>query len=141
MISDLKYEKQLSEAESYAREYKFGMWKINAAQAANIYIIEFHYDAYGNDDYNLNDEYIAFGNRGNNPLNLTGWTIKDDTDTVFEFPIYILQPKGKVTIHTGIGVNREDSLYWNSQTPIWGNKGDVLYLRNREGDLVILYEY
>lgn len=141
IISDLKYEEQLSEAESYAREYEFGMWKINANQAANVYIIDFHYDAYGNDDYNLNDEYITFGYRGDNPINLTGWTIKDYTDTVFEFSIYFLQPGGKVTIHTGIGINNEDSLYWNSKTPIWGNKGDVLYLRNRGGDLVILYEY
>ncbi len=141
IISDLKYEEQLIEAEYYARENEFGMWKINATQAAKIYIIDFHFDAYGNDEYNLNDEYITFGNRGDDPMNLTGWTIKDDTDTVFEFPIYILQPKGKVTIHTGIGINRKDTLYWNSQTPIWGNKGDVLHLRNRDGDLVILHEY
>jgi len=51
IISDLKYEKQLSEAEFYAREHEFGVWKINVTQATNMYIIDFHYDAYGNDDY------------------------------------------------------------------------------------------
>jgi micrococcal nuclease len=141
MESGLKYEDDLNDAEYYAKINALGIWKKDVAYADYIYIVTFHYNAAGNDDENLNDEYVVLGNKGDISINMTGWTIKDDINHIFIFPQFVIEPGKIVTIYTGFGTNTNDSLYWGSQGAIWSNKGDTLYLRNSDGELILSYEY
>ena len=141
MESGLKYEDELHEAEYYAKLNALGIWEKDVAYADYIYIVKFHYDAAGNDHENLNDEYVVLGNKGDIPIDMTEWTIKDEVNHIFTFPNFVLGPGEEVAIHTGSGVNTEDSLFWNNQGAVWNNKGDSLYLRNSAGELIFSYEY
>ena len=70
-----------------------------------------------------------------------GWTIKDEANHIFTFPQFALDQNGTVTIHTGSGINTNDSLFWSNQGAIWNNDGDTLYLRNKDGELILSYAY
>jgi micrococcal nuclease len=141
METGLKYIDQLREAEDYAKLHSLGIWKEATIYTDHIYLVELHYNAEGNDDENLNDEYLILGNQGDELIDLTGWTIQDEGNHLFTFPHFILEPEQTVIVYTGSGTNTKDSLYWRSQGAIWNNKKDILFLRNAEGELIFSYEY
>src|SRR3972149_7840271 len=58
---DVKYTERFLEAERYARENNLGLWLKSKVDIVKITI---NYDARGNDNMNLNDEYIMIGNIG-----------------------------------------------------------------------------
>lgn len=141
MEDGLKYEDQLLEAEYYAQFQGVGLWEKDLAYVDSIYLVELHYDAAGNDNENLNDEYLILGNKGDAPLDITDWTITDEANHQYTFPLFVLNPEAMVIIYSGSGQNTEDSLYWGNQGAIWNNDGDTFYLRNEEGELIFFYEY
>lgn len=101
-----------------------------------------HEDAEGNDHYNLNDEYIEFKNTGDQPLDLSGWTVADEADHTYHFPTgFTLDPGATVTLYTGSGDDTESELYWGSGRAIWNNGGDTIIVKNEKGDVVIRQEY
>lgn len=137
-----KYSEQLKQAEAYARENELGIWKRSFSQYSDcIKIKEFHFDARGDDRKNLNDEYIVFENICNFPLNLTGWIVRDKNFKTFVFPEFILNSNSEFTLFSGKGNNTETKLFWNSEIPIWDNNGDTLYLKDRNGSLVLTTSY
>ena len=107
-----------------------------------------HFDAAGNDNYNLNDEYVQFKNNCSYAIEMTGWSVKDTTsraDHIYTFPYFTLSSAARVTLRTGQGTNTTTNLYWG-RTPgeyaaIWNNTGDTVYLRNSKGELVLSYSY
>lgn len=138
--SGLKYENQLKEAETNARLQEFGIWE-KSRYGGHIILLKFNYNAEGNDDENLNDEYIILQNIGDAPLNMTGWTIKDEGSNIFTFPEYILPADEVVTLHTGSGSNTENEIFWSKKGAVWNNKADAIYLRDEEEKLVLYSEY
>ncbi|MCK4736650.1 MAG: lamin tail domain-containing protein, partial [Methanophagales archaeon] len=103
---------------------------------ANVVIWYAHYDAAGNDHYNLNDEYIVLKNIGGTSINLERWVIKDKENHTYVFPSFELLPGATVTIRTGSGTNTATDLYWGSKRAIWNNKGDTVYLYDANKNLV-----
>jgi len=84
-------------------------------------------DAEGDDRENLNDEYVVFENTGAESLDLSGWTVADDTGKTYTFPEgYTLGAGETVTLHTGSGTDSDTDLYWGSGSPIWNNGGDTV---------------
>jgi endonuclease YncB( thermonuclease family) len=136
----LTYEKQLKEAETKARMQELGMWE-KSRYSGDITVFRFNFNAEGNDDENLNDEYVILQNVGDAPLNMTGWTIKDEGSNIFTFPEYILHDDEVVTLHTGSGSNTKNEIFWNKKGAVWNNKGDAIYLRDIEEKLVLYSEY
>lgn len=60
------------------------MWAADAcepAAEAPIEIGEIRYDADGDDNSNLNDEWVEFNNAGTDPIDLSGWGVKDESAT------------------------------------------------------------
>ena len=110
-----------------------------------IGIVNFNWNAEGNDCYNLNDEYIIFRNTCSYPCDLTGWTVKDEGNNIYTFPRFTLKGGSTVTLYTGCGKNTETKLYWcNSKracNAVWNNNGDTLYLRDANGKLIIEHSY
>jgi len=134
---DTKYSDKFIEAENKAKLQEIGIWKKPFFNC--IRIEEFHFDANGNDNNNLNDEYITFKNICNFFINLTNWMIKDKTNNTYIFPEFIFSTK--FTLYSGSGINLQTKIYWNSKRAIWDNRGDILYLIDDEGDLILKYDY
>jgi len=103
---------------------------------ANVVIWYAHYDAAGNDHYNLNDEYIVLKNIGGTSINLEGWVMQDKENHTYIFPCFELLSGATVTIRTGSGTNTATDLYWGSKRAIWNNKGDTVYLYDPNNNLV-----
>ena len=144
---NVKYANELKEAENYAESNHIGcLWKKSSEKCEDcIKIHLFHYDAEGNDCYNLNDEYVVFINTCEVECDITGWTVKDEGSHKYTFPNLTLQPKETVTLYTGCGENKKNELYWCNSgytcNAIWDNDGDTLYLFDSEGNFVLSYSY
>jgi micrococcal nuclease len=139
---NVKYSSQLLEAEEAAREKGLGIWKKFSLPYSNcIEITKFHYDAKGKDDENLNDEYVIFKNNCKFSVNMSGWTVKDRSFNMFTFPEFELKANAEVTLFSGSGKNTNSEIFWNSKYSIWNNEGDSLYLRDKEGNLILFKSY
>jgi hypothetical protein len=99
-------------------------------------------DADGNDNNNLNDEYITYENTGNETLNLTGWTVTDSEGNTFTLPDgFTLAPGEQVTLYTGSGTNTDSALYWGQASEVWNNGADSMTVRNAAGEIILQRSY
>lgn len=147
--SNTEHSSKFEQAENEAKQNEGCLWKseeTNYIQDQCIYITNFHFNAVGNDNYNLNDEYVTFGNKCSYLIDMTGWTIKDETAShIYTPPSFTFQSGATFTLYTGTGTNTKFVLYWG-RTPgnyaaIWNDDGDTLFLRDKEGGLVLSYSY
>jgi len=137
---DTKYQEMLDEAEQEAKDTEVGMWAMSA-EDFDIVTTELHFDAEGNDKDNLNDEYVVFYNNGSQAFEMTDWTIRDESNSQYTFPVFTLEPSANVTLYTGSGEDTDTDLYWGMRDPVWNNKGDTLHLRDDDGMIVLDYDY
>jgi micrococcal nuclease len=143
---DTKYATLLEDAEDRAKSDEVGcLWQKSQDCIDCLYVSEFNYDAVGNDCDNLNGEYVVLRNRCDYACDLTGWTVKDEARHIYYFPEFELLSEAEVTLYTGYGTNSKTKLYWSSSgygcNAIWNNDGDTLYLRDSDGDIVLIYGY
>jgi len=80
-------------------------------------------------------------NQGDQSINLTGWTISDESHRRYLFPDFTLPAGAKVTLRTGLGKNTSTELFWGSRSPIWNDAGETTFLRNPDGKLVLCHVY
>ncbi len=160
---DVKYTDELLKAERYARDNNLGLWKISAgyigenikedkanktggstgqsmAELKTI-SVELIWDAPGNDMENINGEYAGIKNESAYDIDIGGWTVKDSATKIYEFKHYILKSGEKIFLYSGSGTDSEGRFYWNNSQPVWNNDHDTLYLRDRTGLLVEIYNY
>jgi competence protein ComEC len=105
-------------------------------------IAEINADAEGDDRENLNDEYLVFENTGNDPLELSGWSVQDESGKTYTFPEGTTLPAGaELTLRTGSGTDTETELYCGSSRPIWNNNGDTVIITNQDGEQVLTEGY
>ncbi len=135
---DIKYTEKFLEAERTARSSDLGLWQKSKIDLVKI---ELNYDAAGNDGLNLNGEYAAIKNTGDDPVDIYGWTVKDSATNTYEFGSYILKSGSAVYLFSGSGIDEEGRFYWGSPKPVWNNDHNALYLRDREGLLIEIYNY
>ncbi|HQN49239.1 MAG TPA: lamin tail domain-containing protein [Caldisericia bacterium] len=133
-----KYIDKLIEAENYAKENKTGIWKESNIR---LKIININYDAEGNDNENLNDEWVEIKNVEIMPVNMKNFTLKDKANHIFTFPEFILNSNEIVKVYSGCGENNLTSLYWCSFGAIWNNDTDTAYLYDSNGNLIDTYNY
>jgi micrococcal nuclease len=152
------YETQFTYLEQFetvaddARTGGIGLWRCRtsgtevgqsrATIESDLVVEEIHEDAEGNDNENLNDEYVVFENTGDDPLDLTGWSLHDEADHVYAFPDgFVLDAGARVTVYTGSGQDTATALYWGATGAIWNNGGDTVIVENQDGAVVIEREY
>lgn len=135
---DVKYTEAFLKAERYARKNNIGLWE--SSDLDNI-SIKIKYDAAGNDNDNVNGEYIIFENTGDISLDTYGWTVKDSGTNIYKFDRNEFLPGSKIILFSGKGKDTKGLLYWNSSKPIWNNDFDTLYLRDKKGLLIGIYSY
>lgn len=89
------------------------------------------FDTPGNDHYALNEEYVCFEHVGGDPVNMTGWHVKDAQDHTYTFPPFTLALGAHVRLHTGQGTDTSTDLYWGLDRAVWQNfwyGGDSVFL-------------
>jgi len=147
--SNTKYSSQFEQAENEAKQNEGCLWKleeINYIQDQCISIWDFHFNAEGDDNYNLNDEFVVFKNKCSYSVDMTDWTIKDETAShLYTVPSFTFQASSTFTLFTGTGTNTNSALYWGrtsgNYAAIWNNNGDTLFLRDSNGNLVLTQAY
>jgi len=128
--------------EDWAKTYGCEIETITSDLANCFLITNFHYNAEGNDNYNLNDEYVTLKNICSETIDLTSWTIKDEATHIYTFPNFNLDSNAQVTIYSGSGQDTSTELYWGrTSTAVWNNGGDTLFLRDNNGNLVLEKKY
>jgi micrococcal nuclease len=135
---NVKYASEFDAAESQARIEGVGIW---TPSSYSLTLTQLNYDAEGDDNNNLNGEFIVFTNEGNISLELTGWMVLDEANNEYFFPSFSLGNGSSVTLYIGSGTDSSTELYWGSTKSIWNNGGDELYLRDSQGYLVVFFRY
>jgi len=142
-------------AESAAQDAGTGLWTCRSPESATAFgadwgtptesglvVSTLHYDAAGNDNENLNDEYVVFENRGDETFALGGWTVRDEAGHTYVFPDgFALGPGELVTLYTGSGTDTATELYWGRTGAVWNNGGDTLTLVDDSGATVLERSY
>lgn len=136
---DEKYIKELVKAEEEARKKQLVIWK-SSMHSSCIYA-KINYNAKGDDNENLNDEFIIFKNLCDYEIDMNNWLVKDEQGNKYTFTKFVLLPGHIVTLYSGSGIDTDSQLYWNSKKPIWNNEGDTLYLRDAKGKMIIKQTY
>jgi hypothetical protein len=115
------------------------------APQVNLEIASIQYDSPGRDDRSnasLNGEWISIVNNGRRAVNLRGYTIEDRANNVYRFGnVWIAGDGGRVRVHTGIGRDRGNQLFWDSRGYIWNNNGDTAVLSGPRGRTVDVCSY
>jgi hypothetical protein len=111
------------------------------ASGVAVKITKIQYDPPGIDTHknsSLNKEFVVLKNIGSRTVTLTGWRLEDKGEWhVYTFDTVRLGAGKSVTIHTGIGNDDRNDLYWNwGFGDIWGNDGDTATLELPYGNRV-----
>lgn len=73
----------------------------------------------------LPDEALVIAN-GGGPVDLAGWTIRDEAGHVYTFPALTLFEGGAVTLHTAAGTDTVTDLYWGLTEAMWASGRQIL---------------
>lgn len=127
-------------AQEQARADRVGVWSPEACGSgplANIAIGDVEADPPGPDEVALDDEWVMIVNSGDEAVDLTGWSIRDEsTQNRFSFPPgLVLDPGDQVRVTSGHG-----DLGFGFGTPIWNNDGDTVYVVDDQGRFVTYRE-
>jgi micrococcal nuclease len=106
-----------------------------------VAVVAVNADAEGNDNENLNEEYVTLANRGNETLDLSGWTVTDEAGKTYTFGNVTLEPDALVTLHSGSGEDTATDVYWGQSSAVWNNGGDTVTVRDPAGDVVAERSY
>ncbi|HON81240.1 MAG TPA: thermonuclease family protein [Methanoregulaceae archaeon] len=119
-----------------AMSNRIGVWSgmvPSPLQQSGIFIAAVHYDAAGDDRFNLNDEYITLGNEAGYPITLTGWQVRDSDGFCYILPETALLPGGRLVLHTGPGTDSGTEIFMGSPTPVLNNDGDTVTVHDAAG--------
>jgi micrococcal nuclease len=132
--------------EARARAERIGLWAPDACGPATVgadISVTLRADADGDDNLNLNDEWVQFTNIGRRPVVMTGWGVADTSATHrYTFGRLVLDPGRTVTLFTGCGSDTRLARYWcNTRSAVWNNDGDTVFLRDGSGNLIVSESY
>lgn len=104
-----------------------------------VAIGDVQYNAPGNDNENLTEEWVEVVNGGNATVDLAGWTLSDEAGHTYAFPdgnASTLAPDASLKVRTGSGNDTATDLYWGRDRAVWNNGGDTATLRDAAGNRV-----
>ena len=95
-------------------------------------------------------EFVELRNVGENPINLSGYTLSDATGATFDFPELELGVGECIRVYSHYSGKENETLvgecevlYWESKksTGVWNSEGDRAELRDELGRLIFFCEY
>jgi len=135
---DCQMKDELSKSENNAISKKRGVWsEMYGDEESGVFIAFINYDALGNDNENLNDEYVILKNNSQESINLEGWKLKDYSGNVIYLEGFI-DPMSVIKVFSGCGEG--PGIYSCKRMAIWNNDGDVAYLHNGK-EIIDSYQY
>ncbi len=139
---DTTRQAEITEAHQRALATGLGMWGVNVTKEGPIVVADFHPNAAGNDNENLNDEYVVLRNVSASKIDVTGWQLTDAHGNEYVFGTYTFNSGAAITLYTGTGEQTPVKLYWGkTKSAVWNNSGDTLFLYNADGELILEYRY
>lgn len=123
---------------------ELGMWSPNACgprTRRDIAIAWVEYNPPGPDDEALNDEYVEIINEGSIVVDLTGWTLRDESTQNRYVLDHQLPAGARVTVRSGCGADRREDVFWCSEQPVWSNGGDTAILQDEHGNVLAWRSY
>ena len=135
------HDEVLDDAEAVARASEVGLWAPGAcgdAASTTVSIAEVNFDAAGRDDENPNGEWIDLVNTGPEVVDLTGWTLRDEsTRHRYSFESFSLPAEATVRLRSGCGLDSPTDLFWcDPDGTVWSNSGDTAFVYDSQGALV-----
>jgi len=124
-----------------------GLWALDACGGGTpdpvAILIDVNADAPGDDNENLNGEWVRFSNGSDAPVDLDGWQVADESATHRHlFTDRTLAPGASVMLFTGCGVDTDEAVYWcKTDSAVWNNSGDTVFLRDANGNVVAASGY
>lgn len=134
----------LGAAQERAQSEDLGLWAEDSCGEpveATLVITHVEYDAPGNDNDNLNGEWVDIENQGGTAIDMTGWVLKDESATHrFNFPTeMVLDVRTEVRVFSGcgrdVGASSSTELYWCENGAVWNNDGDTAFLLDTQGNI------
>jgi endonuclease YncB( thermonuclease family) len=127
-------------AQASAQAANRGVWSTERYRG-DLHITSFHANAAGDDNSNVNGEYLRLCNITSNPVDVQGYTIRDISGRSWPFPQLIIPPGHTVEVHSGRGRHQVDptkqlTIYLDSSRPIWNNVRDRATIYDRFGKVV-----
>jgi len=116
--SGLIYEKEILEAENYARENQLGIWEKSKEECAKQNCINLK-------QLDEQEEFFILINKCSFSCDMSGWFVKD---------------AGRNTFYLSSMNSNEEKTY-NSKKEVWNNDHDNLFIFDEQGFLVFYYEY
>ncbi len=107
-------------------------------QPGKVDITNVFYDGSGS---NEPDEFVEIQNSGSSSVGLQGWTLRDNSEHIFTFPFFSMQPGQICRVYTNQTNAATCGFSYNSSSAIWNNSGDCAYLRDSAGTEVDRYCY
>ncbi len=128
-----------------AASSQIGMWQPDACgphvvTATEITHVE--YNPPGPDRANSAEEYVVIRNGGDAPVDLTDWTVRDESSQHrYRFPPVTLAPGAELRLRSGCGDDGAADLYWCAGDAVWSNGGDTALLQDPNGNVIdrVLY--
>jgi hypothetical protein len=110
------------------------------------------WDASGSDEKNRNGENVRILNKGDEPVRIGGWHVRDTSLAMYTFPHNATVPAhGSVVLHSGHGTNPNTAqakhFHWNLSKSLFGTvyrskgRGDAAFLLDRDGDFRSFTDY
>lgn len=149
---DVKYQALITKKQEIAQNSGLGFWAASTATvtplAGNLtsqIMIDpdcSQFNAPGNDNQNLNEEYVCLVNPGQEAVDMSGWSISDQYGWIYVIGEFSLDAGAEVKVRSGCGENTQVDLFWcRSETAVWNNDGDCVYLNNAAGEAAGEYCY
>lgn len=112
-----------------------GLWGPTCGEpAARVEVGDAQPDPKGRDEDHLNDEWIEITNPEGVAVDLTGWSVADETTSNrFELPARSLAAGATLRIHTGSGSDTAADVYLDQRDPVWGNSGETVLVADPAG--------
>jgi endonuclease YncB( thermonuclease family) len=135
------------ELQAEAEQAGAGLWAPDACGApvaSGVSIaVNGQYNAPGDDNFNLNEEWVRFTNTGSAPVDVSGWEVADESSSHrYTFEELTLAPGSSVTLYTGCGTDGPSQRYWcNKDSAVWNNSGDTVFLKDASGNTVAAETY
>ena len=137
---------ELEEAEERARAEGAGLWGRDGCRspvAAEV-VLAVRADAPGDDGRNPNGEWLDIRNVAADPLDLSGWTVRDGSASKrYRFDDGTTIAAGaSLRLRSGCGTDSATERYWcHEGSAVWNNGGDTAMLLDAEGRIVATHRY